>query len=87
MRALLARLAAWGGPNGDKLLHLIAGVLAGVLGYTLTQDHRGALLAAFIAGGVKELYDSANPATHTVDPWDWAATFAGGALVWLGVSL
>jgi len=82
MRDFLAKLAAWGGPEGDKLLHFLAGMLAGVVGYLLTDQPRGAVLAACVAGAIKELYDSANPQTHTADIWDFVATFAGGALVW-----
>ena len=82
MRDFLAKLAAWGGPEGDKLLHFLAGMLAGVVGFLLTGEARAAALAAFIAGAIKELYDSANPKTHTADVWDFVATFAGGALVW-----
>lgn len=82
MRALLARLAAWGGPNVDKMAHMLAGLVVGLLAAWLTGDGLTAMLAAWVAGLTKAVYDDCRPATHTADPWDFVATVAGGVIVW-----
>lgn len=63
----------------DKLLHFGAGLLI-ALSVGLLLSPWAALPAAVMAGGLKELYDSFCPDTHTVDPLDFLATGFGGVL-------
>lgn len=63
--------------NIDKFVHFIAGMIIGLMGcYLLTPRH--AILAVMVAAMVKEIYDSRNPDTHTVDGLDFVATVVGG---------
>ena len=83
LRELVAKLAAWGGPNTDKVLHFVGGAVVGVVLAWAFRDGRAAILGAIAAGALKELYDGRHTDVHTVD-WrgDFPATVLGGVLVW-----
>ena len=80
----------------DKRLHFAAGVgIAAVVGFAF-DDVLVGVLAAFVAGVLKEVLDyAANfrrdrlhlPRTHDVEALDFAYTAAGGALVGLAMFL
>lgn len=81
----------------DKLLHIGAGALAGLVVLVFTSNPLAAFMVAVAAGVLKEVYDHASnqdaadrgePPQHDVDLWDAIATAAGGlvvALVWVGM--
>lgn len=70
----------------DQVLHLIVGLVIGLLTGLVSPGHETA--AAFSAGWAKErLYDFYRPATHTYDGWDAVATGTGGMLAQALMSL
>lgn len=61
----------------DKQAHLLSGIaLALALGYLFPPIY--GVLAALVAGALKELYDHFHPDIHTCDVWDFVATLSGG---------
>lgn len=64
----------------DKILHLLAGFTIAGLVMWLTGNIVYAILAAILAGLLKEYYDSFFPKSHTVDVWDFVVTAIGGVL-------
>jgi len=66
----------------DKKQHMIAGALIACL----PVPAQSALALVAIAGAGKEIYDYFHPENHTCDFGDFAATVAGGLIVF-GVRL
>lgn len=62
----------------DKRLHMLAGLLIGVIGTVITPYTFVGILAAFIAGIAKELYDQYSYGGFDID--DAIATWIGGAV-------
>ena len=62
----------------DKRLHMLAGLLIGVIGTVITPYSFVGILAAFIAGIAKELYDQCSYGGFDTD--DMIATWIGGAV-------
>lgn len=67
----------------DLLLHAFAGALVALVVLLLTGSGALALAATIVVGVGKELYDSAHPERHHVDPLDTVATAVPGLVVWL----
>jgi hypothetical protein len=75
------------GIASDKLQHMIAGAIIGLivmgLAYHFNAQYYGAygIIAAWVVGWAKEfIWDAAHPLTHTVDVFDMVATGTGGIL-------
>lgn len=75
----------------DKLLHLGVGFLIGVVGVIASSPTLG-LTGAVLAGIGKEVYDQVDNTLaarkglaprHSVDPKDFVATVAGGAIAFV----
>jgi hypothetical protein len=65
----------------DKKLHLIAGAIVAAIVYIASSGSiMLSILAAFVIGLLKEIYDAFHPKKHTVDFWDFAVTGLGGVL-------
>lgn len=64
----------------DKALHLVAGAALASAGTAITKDPWKGFAIGCTAGVLKEAYDSAHPATHTVSVKDAAVTCVGAAL-------
>lgn len=61
----------------DKKAHFLVGaVLSLALGYLLPPVY--GVVAAVLAGAIKEIYDYLHPKTHTCDGNDFLATSFGG---------
>lgn len=64
----------------DKVAHALGGFLLS-FSLNLAGYPKLGLLVAISAGAYKEwVYDKARPASHTVDPMDFAATSLGGVV-------
>jgi hypothetical protein len=63
----------------DKILHFAAGAAI----FVLFQS----MLPVILIGVGKEVYDAMHPKTHTVDALDALATFAGGAVANIAITL
>ena len=62
----------------DKQAHFFVG-MSMVLAFALFGHSMVGLGGAILAGVFKEwVWDHYHPVTHTVDPWDFAATVSGG---------
>ena len=62
----------------DKLMHLAAGVVVGVLAMMLF-GHGAAIIAGILAGAAKEVYDHATDGDPTLG--DFVATGMGGMMI------
>lgn len=62
----------------DKFLHACAGVIVSAFVYLVTRDPDYSILAAFVVGAAKELYDATG--RGSVEILDFIATGIGGAV-------
>jgi len=60
---------------------VVLGMLAGGVANMQVAAFAG-LLAAALAGVLKEVWDARHPASHTTDLWDAVSTLLGGVLAW-----
>jgi hypothetical protein len=62
----------------DKIKHFFVGAFASAVALTISFNPLFGILAAFLLGLAKEVWDYFHPEMHTADIWDLVATTLGG---------